>query len=223
MRLNGILEGVFQMRSLDTLSKFKIARMVSERLNGFECSALALLAKSVHEWLLPDGINFVGSLLAEEATRLVGLSLLGRGLMEAIATAIVSRIGLRYMPKIMHFLCLALECVQGVVSENERGAFELGVTRIVFVALIRIHNFGDRSPVLGPATRILKKVNPRVLECAFETDRHRVFVINAATPPMVMKGPTIQLKAFSAGGSTRKSSSNCRWQSLDAADDFVSV
>ncbi|KAK8897257.1 hypothetical protein M9Y10_015196 [Tritrichomonas musculus] len=215
--IDNIVEILMMNDRIPNEKRFEILRYAFTKLNGFEFHSIETVVSflSNFEVLLPDGINFVGSLLVSPKTALTGIYILQSGLLTPIATATVSPLGMRILPRILHFFNTALIIVRKICDREDLKSFSILASRVALVALAQVAGVKEKAAVVKPACLLIKNIDREVLAGVFNSGRLRKKAIMSVKPQK--QAEAIQLLTF-ADVSNRKSN-NGGWQSLDVESD----
>ncbi|OHT17492.1 hypothetical protein TRFO_02521 [Tritrichomonas foetus] len=207
--IDAIVPIITSGENIDIHKRLELLRYAFLRLNGYQFHSAVNVVELLQKNLLPDGLNFLGSLLVSPKTALTAIYLLNSGLISCLASATISPLGIRSLPRILHFFNLAYDIICKVCDENDKVSFASLITRIIFVALVQVSNVKERGAVVQPACLLLKKIDRKIIANVYESGRLQKQALAAVTPQR--QAATIQLLTF-ADVKTRKSSG---WQSLD--------
>ncbi|OHT02214.1 hypothetical protein TRFO_30785 [Tritrichomonas foetus] len=166
--------------------------------------------------LIPNGINFVASLLVEKQTVNFGLNILNHGIADSIVVSLPH--SLRSLPRILHFFNLALsklnEKVKATNSPINIDNFERSLVSVVFLSLKLTANQKERAAVVSPATMILKNIKQSILHEKWEKETRKSDIFTALDPPKSKKAAVIELKTFGV----LKQPTTSKWQTLEIED-----
>ncbi|EAY20443.1 hypothetical protein TVAG_110550 [Trichomonas vaginalis G3] len=170
--------------------------------------SLQTISDVVSAAMFPDGLTFLGSLLADKRTAKYALAMLKLGCAEAISVEVNNSI--MYAPRIMNFLRLAYSSIDDLQIKSKFGT---AIAEIALQFVEKSAQMKERKAVVAPACALLQFVDENSAKEAFEKAEKKV-VIECLTPPR--HAVAIALKSFGDLRS-RKSSSNAGggWISLD--------
>jgi hypothetical protein len=175
------------------------------------------LATFVNENLLPDGINFLASLLLDDVTKLSGLVILCSGAIDSLFGCILVNDNIKHFPRILHFLDVALQrMTEAGCRQLEQ--FQVAVVKTVLHCLVRVVSLPRNQFVVMPACAVLRRIDEGLLRSVFERE-NRALVIRALEPPRQKNLAEIQLRAFSDGQLARRSAATRVWQTLEIDSD----
>jgi hypothetical protein len=192
-------------------------RIGLRKLSGFRMKCASKLATFVNENLLPDGVNFLASLLLDDATRLSGLVILCSGAIGSLFGCVMVNDNIQHFPRILHFLNVALQRMEEAGCRPLE-QFQLAVAKAVLHCLVRVVNLPRNQFVVMPACAVLRRIDEGLLRSVFERE-DRALVVRALEPPRQKKVAEIQLRAFSDGRPARRSAATRGWQTLEIDSD----
>lgn len=201
------------------LRKFEVLKYGLIQFGEFDLSAVDDICKFVTREgnLVPQGINFIASLLVDKKSAKIGLNILFNGVADSIVLSIPS--SLNSLPRILHFFNLAYSKLNEVCLiddfHSKFEGFEKSLISIVFFALKFAGNQKGKEAVVQPSLLILRKLNEEYVKEKFENDSRKSELIQSIKPPRVKKAAVIELKTF---GNVKPSTAT-KWQTLEIEDD----
>lgn len=172
--------------------------------------ALIVISDVASASMFPDGLSFLGSLLADDRTYKYAIVMLKLGCADALTEDLNSM--MMYAPRIMNFLRLA----HSRSDESIKEKFGTAIASIALEFVEKSKHLKDRKAVVAPACALLSAVGESCAKEAFEKS-DKPTIIECLTPPR--HAVAIALKSFGDVRS-RKSSSNAGggWISLEVGD-----
>lgn len=202
------------------LRKFEVFKAGLTQYGDYDLSSYEEISKNVIKEgnLIPNGINFIASLLIEKRTTISGLNILFNGVVDAIVLSIAK--SLNSLPRILHFFNLAIYKLKEICGNDDQfdlkyESFEKSLISIAFFALKFAKNQKGKEAVIQPALLILKQVNPDFVKEKYINDARKSELILSLEPPKAKKAAAIELKTF---GVVKPSTTN-KWQTLEIEED----
>ena len=198
----------------DSPNRFEIIKLGIAKFGEYNLSCIEDISELIqdHSVIIPNGINFVASLLIDKSTVKFGLNLLQKGVADAVIFGLTK--SLKSLPRILHFLYLSLIKLKEYIEPSETKQFESVLVSIVFLCLKLTKDQKERKAVLSPITMILKNIDKSILKQKWDEESRKADILKALTPPQTRKIETIELKTFGI----IKPTSTSRWQTLEIGD-----
>jgi hypothetical protein len=191
-------------------------RIGLRKLSGFRMKCTSKLATFVNDNLLPEGINFLASLLLNDMTKLSGLVTLCSGAIDSLFGGILVNDSIEHFPRIRHFLDVALQrMTEAGCKPLEQ--FQVAVVKAVLHCLVRVVTLPRNQFVVMLACAMLRRIDGG-LRSVFERE-NMALVIRALEPPRQKKPAEIQLRTFSDGQLARRSVAATGWQTREIDSD----
>lgn len=206
-----IINSIIQSNKLEDKAKLRIIRIILQYFGEYNLSTIPNLSHFLSINLIPNGINFIGSLLLDKRTIISGINLIYNGIMENTVRSIPSN--LQSLPRIILFFDICFDAVKSIFKEEDFYNFEKNLISILFMCILLTSNQKDKTPVLSPALFLLKKIDKNIFMAKWEIEKRKKEIIKVISSS---KNNEISLKTF-ANVIQRKSNSS--WKTLSISDD----